>query len=106
MRSYRQYCSLAKALDLVGDRAPDAPPITIEVRTGDQPMLIETVDGEVRVRPGASEHPDAVLTGPPRLILGVLTGRVELADARARGLELEGEPTVLDRVRAPAAAAV
>ena len=88
----------------LADRQPGRPPITIEVRTGDEPMLIETVDGRVRARPGRAEHPDAVLTGPPRLVVGVLAGALDLDDARARGLEFEGDPAVLDRLRAPASA--
>ena len=83
----------------LGDRTPDRPPITIEVRTGDQPMVIETVEGTVRTRAGRAEHPDAVLTGPPELIMAVLTGNLDLADARARGLEFEGDPETLFRVQ-------
>ena len=86
------------------DRQPDRPPITIEVRTGDVPMLIETADGDVHARPGTVEHPDAALAGAPRLIIGVLSGGLDLAAARARGLEFEGDPEVLDRVRPRAAA--
>jgi DNA-binding HxlR family transcriptional regulator len=96
------FCShwLAMPLALhLKDRKPHRAPITIEVRSGDQPMLIETVDGEVRTRPGSAEHPDAVLTGPPELVVGVLTGRLDLADARARGLEYEGDPKTLRRVQ-------
>jgi DNA-binding HxlR family transcriptional regulator len=84
--------------DLV-DRTPERPPITIEVRTGDQPLVIETIEGTVRVRIGRAEHPDAVLTGPPELIMAVLTGRISLEDARAHGLEYEGDREALWRVR-------
>jgi DNA-binding HxlR family transcriptional regulator len=80
------------------DRKPDLAPITIELRTGDEPMLVETVDGGVRARPGRAEHPDAALTGTASVILGVLTGKLDLAEARRRGLQYEGDPEVLDRV--------
>jgi DNA-binding HxlR family transcriptional regulator len=80
------------------DRAPKDPPITIEVRTGDEPMLIETVDGEVRTRRGSVEHPDAVLSGRPGLVLGLLSGRFGLADARKRGLDFKGSRKALGRV--------
>lgn len=86
------------------DRAPERPPITIEVRTGDEPVLVETVKGAVRVRPGAAEHPDAVVTGPPDLVVAVLLGRVDLAGARARGLRYDGDPEALRRVRPNGAA--
>ena len=81
------------------DHAPERPPVAIELRTGDEPMVVETVDGTVHARPGPAEDPDAVLTGPPRLILGVLTGKLDLADARERGLRYEGDPETLRRVQ-------
>jgi DNA-binding HxlR family transcriptional regulator len=72
------------------DSAPERAPVTIEVRTDEGPMLLETRDGEVTARAGSSEHPDAVLTGPPPLILALITGALSLADAEARGLRCEG----------------
>jgi hypothetical protein len=61
-------------------------------------MLIETVGGKVRTRRGGSEHPDAVLTGRPGLILGLLSGRFDLPEARKRGLEFKGSQKALHRV--------
>lgn len=84
------------------DAAPDSPPVTIELRTGDEPMLIETVDGSVRARPGAAEEPDLVLSGEPQLVVGLLSGRLALADARAHGLECEGDADALRRLQARA----
>jgi DNA-binding HxlR family transcriptional regulator len=83
----------------LSDRTPDRPPVTIEVRTGDQPLVIETVEGTIQTRPGRAEQPDAVLTGTPQLIMAVLTGNLDLGDARARGLEYEGDPETLWRVQ-------
>ena len=80
------------------DGRPELPPITIQIHTGDQPMLLE-VGGTVSARPGVAEHPDGVLTGPHRLILGVLHGRLDLGQAEARGLRFEGDPEVLSRFR-------
>jgi DNA-binding HxlR family transcriptional regulator len=80
------------------DRTPQKPPIAIEVRTGDEPMTIETAGGQVRTRRGVVERPDAVLEGRPGLILGLLAGRFDLAEARKRGLAFKGSPKVLDRV--------
>ncbi|HEY5062610.1 MAG TPA: helix-turn-helix domain-containing protein [Gemmatimonadaceae bacterium] len=86
------------------DTKPKRPPITIEVRTGDEPMLIEIAGGEVTARRGTSAHPNAVISGPPQLILGLLLRRLSLAAARVRGLSFHGEPEVLRRIapRGPA----
>jgi DNA-binding HxlR family transcriptional regulator len=81
------------------DTTPDGPPLTIEVRTGDDPMVIEAAGGTVRTRPGTAQHPDAVLAGPPKLVIGVIAGKVSLSDATARGLHYEGDPTVLRRLQ-------
>lgn len=80
------------------DKTPKEPPVTIEVQTGDEPMVIETVDGKVRTRRGTTERPDAVLTGRPGLILGLLSGRLGLPEARKRGLEFKGSQKALHRV--------
>jgi hypothetical protein len=91
---------LALPLELqLKDHEPDRPPVTIEVQTGDRPVVIEAVGGTVRVRPGTVSGPDAKLTGTPPLVLGVLTGELDLARARADGLEFEGDPRALRRVR-------
>ena len=80
------------------DHAPKGPPMAIELRTGDEPVVIEAADGAIHTRPGTAEDPDGVLTGPPRLVVGVLVGKLTLEDARARGLEYEGDPEALDRL--------
>jgi hypothetical protein len=81
------------------DQTPERPAVTIELRTGDEPMTIETAEGTIRTRLGSAQHPDAVLTGIPQLILGVLAGRLDLAEARAAGLKYDGDPAILRRVQ-------
>ena len=89
---------LATALELMlTDRRPDGPPVTIELQTGDQPIVIETRDGAVHARLGQADEADATLSGPPTPILGLLLGLVELEQAKARGIDLEGDPAVLER---------
>jgi DNA-binding HxlR family transcriptional regulator len=87
------------------DHTPERPPVTIEVRTGDQPVQIQTVDGQVLVRPGNTAHPDATMTGTPPVIIGLLAGDLDLATARARGLTFEGDPAALRRVQPSAVTA-
>jgi DNA-binding HxlR family transcriptional regulator len=81
------------------DRTPERPPIQIEVRTDGEAIVIETADGRARTRPGPAANPDAVLTGTPELVIGVLSGRLDLAGALADGLQYEGDPEALRRVR-------
>ena len=50
---------------ILTDRQPRGPPVTIELRTGDQPITIQTHDGAIRTRLGPAERPDPTLTGRP-----------------------------------------
>jgi DNA-binding HxlR family transcriptional regulator len=79
--------------------SPEQEPTTIEVRAGDQPMLIEARDGAITTRPGTSEHPDAALSGPPQLVLGVLTGALDPNEAIEQGLAFDGNRQALERLR-------
>jgi DNA-binding HxlR family transcriptional regulator len=83
----------------LADQQPDLPPASIQVRTGDEPLVIEITSGTVRTRMGTQDQPDAALAGPHRLILGLLAGRLTLADAQKSGLSFEGDAAVLRRVQ-------
>ncbi len=88
---------LAHAIgQLLADRRPDAPAVTVAL-TGDQPIVIEAQDGAVHSRLGQADDADVTLTGPPRPILGLLFGLLELADARSSGVTFEGDSAILDR---------
>ncbi len=96
------FCShwLAMPLDLyLTDRAPKRPPIAIEVRSGDEPIVIETANGAVRTRIGRAANPDAVLTGPAPLVLRVLMGKLTVGEAKTHGVRYVGDPRALQRVR-------
>jgi DNA-binding HxlR family transcriptional regulator len=89
--------------ELLRDRCPDGPPAAIEVRADDQPPIaIETRDGHVRARPGGLTAADLVLSGPHRVIMGVLAGRLDLTRAANAGLTVAGDRAVLARLQ-PAA---
>ncbi len=79
--------------------APDHPPTTIEVRTGEPPMLIEARDGHISTRRGSAEHADAALSGPPQLVLGVLSGVIDADEATEKGLRFDGAREALTRLQ-------
>src|SRR5437763_7109818 len=74
----------------LADRRPAEPPITIQVNTGDEPMLIEADSGEVRLHAGAAQDADATVTGEPRPVLGLLSGKLSLGQARHQGVQYRG----------------
>jgi DNA-binding HxlR family transcriptional regulator len=90
---------LGSALELMlTDRRPDSAPVTIELQTGDQPIVLEMRGGTIQARRGPAEHPDLALAGPPTPIMGLLLGLLGLADAEAKGVTHQGDPDVLDRI--------
>src|SRR5437763_32968 len=96
--AYRSYWLALPLETELGDRKVKGPPVTIEVHSGEEPVVVETVDGTVRTRSGTAEKPDAVVTGTPRLVVGALSGRIDLDEARASGLEYEGDPKAIRRL--------
>lgn len=89
------------------DPEPDQPPITIQIRTADEPVIITTGAGKVQARPGTASNPDATLTGPPKVIIDALSGRLTLDQAHRQGLRIKGQTIALTRIKpspAPASA--
>ena len=56
--------------------------------------------GTIHTRLGPADSADATLAGPPIPILGLLLGLLGPADAKANGIDYQGDPTVLDRIGA------
>jgi DNA-binding HxlR family transcriptional regulator len=85
------------------DRAPGKGPVQIEVRDGNERVTIEAADGCVAARVGSAQKPDAVLIGATPLVWQLLTGKLNLHEARKAGLVVEGRAGALTRfgVRAP-----
>ena len=84
------------------DSEPGGPPVTIELRTPPgtgRPAVVEVSGGSVRTRLGPAQAPDLVLTGTPRLILGLLSAYLSVGEARDLGLEISGDTAVLRRVQ-------
>jgi hypothetical protein len=91
---------LSWALELMlTDRRPEDPPVTVEVQTGDQPIAVEARDGAIRTRLGRADDPDATVAGPPRPILGLLLGLLDVAEAEEAGVSYQGDRSILDRIR-------
>ncbi len=91
---------LVWALELMlGDPPPGQPPATVELRTGDQPIVIDARDGAVEIRLEPATDPDLTLTGEPRPVLGLVLGLLAAEEAGAAGVGHEGDPAALDRIR-------
>ena len=103
-RRPRPLASLGARAMLV-DLRPDASAVTMQLLTGDQAILIEAGDGIVHTRLGLRRRRGRDLSGAARPILGLLLGLLELPDAQASGVELQGDPTALDRIGADVLAA-
>lgn len=85
--------------ELLDDTDPAGPPAVMEIRTGGSPVYIEVAEGRVQTTLAAPRQVDLVLDGPAQLVLGVLTGQLELSLARQLGLETEGSTAPLKRLR-------
>jgi DNA-binding HxlR family transcriptional regulator len=81
------------------DSEPEGPPVSVELRAEGEPVVLEAHGGEVGVHAGRAEHPDATISGRPHEILGLLSGQLDIEQARRRGLAIEGDAKVLDRLR-------
>jgi hypothetical protein len=74
---------------MLTDRQPDAAPVTVELQTGDQPIVIETRDGAIHTRLGPTDDPDATLlaannSAPVARVLRYAERRVPRARSRPR----------------------
>jgi DNA-binding HxlR family transcriptional regulator len=85
--------------ELMEDKKPAGPPALVEIRTGDRPVFIELGGGQPRTTLTAPRDPDLVVAGDAQLVLGVLTGQLQLSDARQLGLETQGSTAPLKRLR-------
>ena len=97
---------LAWAIELIlTDREPEAAPVTVQLQTGEQPIVIETRDGKLVTRLGEAGDAgaDATITGEPRPVMGLLLGMLTLSDAKSIGIGFTGDPAILERIGADAA---
>lgn len=81
------------------DGEPRKPPVTLEVRAGDEPITLTTSAGSIESHMGTVPNPDAVLSGPGRVVAAILLGGAPVAAARKHGVRFTGDPNVLERIR-------
>jgi DNA-binding HxlR family transcriptional regulator len=80
------------------DADPDGPPATIQLVAGEQKAVIALEAGRVHTRVGHAERPDLVIDGPPRAVLGLVTGMIDLKAAKALGSTIRGKRQLLQRL--------
>ncbi|MGW2056178.1 winged helix-turn-helix transcriptional regulator [Streptomyces sp. NPDC001840] len=81
------------------DADPDAPPAVIQLIASGELAVIELRNGRVHTRLGRATDPDLVLDGPPRAVLGLLSGLINLERAGQLGLSTTGRQDLLTRLR-------
>ena len=83
---------------MLTDHSPEQPPSTILIRTGEEPVTIQISEGSVRATVGiAADEPDLVITGPPKPILGIIAGKLQISAAPMVGVAVTGDRSVLQR---------
>ncbi len=87
------------AESFIVDDDPEAGDVVVQLISGDNCAVIEVGGGEVRSSVGRAAAPDLTLDGPPRMVLGVLAGMVDLAQASDVGLRVTGDADILARLR-------
>jgi DNA-binding HxlR family transcriptional regulator len=92
-------------LMLAGQRAfrPEAARgerITCEMRTSEDDVAHFRIDdGDFEILHGPADDPDVSLSGEPSALIELVSGALPLEDAIANGIELEGDPATLGRLR-------
>lgn len=81
------------------DRLAAGKDVAIQIDGGDESIVIEALSGEVKVRTGRSADPDVTMTGSPELALGIIMGRLTIAEAKKKGLKIDGDASLLRRLQ-------
>jgi DNA-binding HxlR family transcriptional regulator len=77
---------------------PEGPPVTVEIDTGNEPLTIKIADRTVDVRPGAATNPDATLTAPPKVVVDLFMGDIDLNAAKRKGAHVDGDVAAIRQV--------
>jgi DNA-binding HxlR family transcriptional regulator len=84
---------------MFGGVDPGRPDIQIEVRTADEMLTLTSTAGSVEVRTGPAPSPDVVVTGPPELIVGLMSGALDRDVAMSQGVSILGDFADVERLR-------
>jgi DNA-binding HxlR family transcriptional regulator len=84
---------------MFGGIDPRRPDIQIEVRTADEMLTLTSTTGAVEVRTGPAPSPDIVVTGPPELIVGLMSGALDKDVAMSKGVSILGDFAGVERLR-------
>jgi DNA-binding HxlR family transcriptional regulator len=84
---------------MFGGIDPRRPDIQIEVRTADEMLTLTSAAGSVEVRTGPAPSPDVVVTGPPELIVGLMSGALDKDVAMSQGVSVLGDFAEVERLR-------
>ena len=84
---------------MFGGIDPGRPNIQIEVRTADEMLTLTSTAGNVEVRTGPAPSPDVVVTGPPELIVGLMSGALDKNVAMSKGVSILGDFAGVERLR-------
>lgn len=84
---------------MFGGIDPGRPNIQIEVRTADEMLTLTSTAGSVEVRTGPAPSPGVVVTGPPELIVGLMSGALDRDVAMSKGVSILGDFADVERLR-------
>jgi len=96
---FRAHWLAYAAASFTADSDPEAAPVVVQLIAGDNSAFIEVGGGEVRSRVGRAPAPELTLEGPPRAILGLIMGMIDVGQATEAGLRITGNSDVLARLR-------
>jgi DNA-binding HxlR family transcriptional regulator len=84
---------------MFGGVDPKRPKVQVEVRTADEVLTLTSAAGSVEVSTGPAPSPDVVVTGPPELIVGLMSGALDKDVAVSQGVSILGDFTDVERLR-------
>jgi DNA-binding HxlR family transcriptional regulator len=84
---------------MFGGIDPGRPSLQIEIRTADEVLTVTSAAGGVEVRTGPAPSPDVVVTGPPELIIGLMSGALDTDVAMSQGVSILGDFAEVERLR-------